>query len=290
MTWSAWSTRSTRSRRNYPTGSFVLSAVPNPPAPLNEEQLRYLQTVSPGATSIAAAVSSLHEEMEAIGGSDMRKRFDADLHHSFRRSSGEDLGQAAVSGLFASPDYFVSNALNNLQKISQPERAHLRMRALEEMAAHKDMTVLDFGCGSGAQLLGMRALGCRGLWAAEVDDGLLQFVSDRLHHRFGERPRTWNILREQGPARTFGAALVLDVFTVIADPAATIRQVAATLLPGAALVCNLTPISDALRRNWNYAIGAAPADVLAGFQASGFTRRVHETIGTDEFVVLGYDG
>jgi SAM-dependent methyltransferase len=267
-----------------------LSATPNPPAPLTEEQLRYLQTISPGAASIAEAVSSLHEEMEAIGGSDMRKRFDADLHTIFRRSSSGDLGQAAVSGLFANPDYFVSNALNNLQKISQPDRAQLRLRALEEIARHKDRTILDFGCGSGAQLLGLRALGCRSLWAAEVDDGLLQFVSDRLQHRFGERPRTWNILSEHGPARTFGAALVLDVFTVIADPAATIRQVADTLLPGATLVCNLTPISDALRRNWNYAIGAAPSDILASFQALGFAVRVHEAIGTDDFVILGYDG
>jgi hypothetical protein len=237
-----------------------LSAVSNPPASLTEEQLRYLQTISPGATSIAEAVSSLHAEMEAIGGSEMRKRFDADLHTTFRRSSGEDLGQSAVSGLFANPDYFVSNALNNLQKISQPERAHLRMRALEEIAKHKDATLLDFGCGSGAQLLGLRALGCRKLWAAEVDDGLLQFVSDRLHHRFGERPQTWNILREQE-----------------------------TLLPGATLVCNLTPISDALRSNWNYAIGAAPDDILNDFQKLGFARRLQETIGTDVFVILSYE-
>jgi hypothetical protein len=262
----------------------------NPAASLTNEQLSYLQLISPGATSIEAAVANLHAEIEAIGGGDLVKRFGADLHQVFRRSPGEEMDQAAVSGLFANPDYFLSNALNNLQKITQPERAHLRLKALQEIARHKDQTILDFGCGSGAQLLGLRELGCRDLWAAEVDDGLLRFVSDRIHHRYSERPKTWNILREQGPARTFGAALVLDVFTVIADPAVTIQQVALTLLPGATVVCNLTPISEALRKNWNYAIGAAPGDIVRSFQALGFAAQSHETIGTDEFVILRHGG
>jgi SAM-dependent methyltransferase len=257
---------------------------------LSADQRRYLELISPGADSVADAVASLRIEMMAIAGPEMSSRIDAGLDPRFRRSSESTLTQEAVSALFSDPGYFANNALNNIQKVAQDDKVALRLRALDEVAAFSGGSVLDFGCGAGAQVLALRALGCRTLWAAEVDDGLLDFVRRRYAHRFGEDLPLWNILTAPGPNTCFDAVLVLDVFPVIEDPAATIAAIVPTLRAGAHLFYNPAPISQKQRETWAYLVGRDPDQIEQAFSRSGFSRVWNARFGTHDLVCQRFDG
>jgi 2-polyprenyl-3-methyl-5-hydroxy-6-metoxy-1,4-benzoquinol methylase len=257
---------------------------------LSEEQKRYLQLVSPGAGTIDEAVETLRHEMVAVGGATLRDKLDAGLAPQFRRSEEANLSQEEVSALFADPGYFASNALNNLQKIRQGDKVALRLAALDEVARHAGGTVIDFGCGAGAQVLALRALGCTRIWAAEVDDALLRFVADRYRLRFGEELPLWNILTGKRPERLFAAALVLDVFPVIEDPAQTVRLLASTLLPGAIVLYNPAPITAKQRRAWAYLVGRDPDAIDEAFKAVGFSQQWRKPFDTHDLVCQRFDG
>lgn len=251
---------------------------------LSAEQRQYLDLISPGATTLEDGIAALRREMSGIYGDEMSDRVGQPLSGSFQRAVSGDLDQKSVSALFADPSYCVNNARNNIEKIADPDMASLRMSAVFEMAAHAEETLLDFGCGGGAQLLALRALGCRKLWAAEVDDGLLGFVSNRYRFRFHETIGTWNILTGDVPPAQFGAVLVLDVFPVIAEPARTVELLKRVLRPGGLVVYNSGEITEKARANWSYLIGRSPQEIDENFASMGFSPVRRETFGRHDLV------
>jgi len=122
-----------------------------------------------------------------------------------------------------------------------------RFEAALDALAPPPASVLDFGCGTGdlARALdqrGWRVTGC------DASPAMLAVARDL-------RPSgTWDLIDPHPdrplpfPAESFDAVVASSVFEYLADPLSSLRQIAAVLRPGGALVLTVPDPLDPLRR------------------------------------------
>lgn len=253
---------------------------------LTAAQLSCLEALAPGARTIEDCLAATRRELAGVLGlaeGEVEARID---RQHFQREGGGPLSQAEVTKLYESEGYCIDNALNNVSKLRDPQKAALRLAALEALLEKADRGILDYGCGAGSQAVMLKRLGAGRLCAAEVNETLTRFVAARLaYHGFAE-VSVWNILAGPAPAETFGAALVLDVFPVIEKPAELVAALRPRLDDGALVVCNMGDIKQDARARWSYLIGRSPEEIRAAFAGHGFTLVRSATFGDHELAVF----
>jgi cyclopropane fatty-acyl-phospholipid synthase-like methyltransferase len=249
---------------------------------LRGDRHEWVSSIAGGAQTISQGVARTREEIARFASLDDAgiDRLLEQERESNRREREEALSQDGVTELVRKQRYsWINNALNNVTKAADAEKAALRLHAAKHAVAHaKSGPILDYGCGAGALSLLAHALGAGDLTLAEVSDEQLAFATWRLEQRGADRVARWNIIDEAAPERRFAAVLVIDVLPVIADSGTLIDTSAAVLADDGVIVVNFGAITAQARQRWAYLIGEDPEAVRKAFSDRGFRPMFEESL------------
>jgi SAM-dependent methyltransferase len=152
--------------------------------------------------------------------------------------------------------------------IERPNPAIVSLFGRHVLPVRSDATVLDVGCGCGANARAIRdrSPGVR-VFGVEPNDRAVELARDACHEVFHGTVEDW--ARSGGAAPSFDAILLSDVLEHVADPIAFVRSLAAMPALGGALWIISVP---------NYAVWYNRVRTLLGRQSyawSGLWDRTH---------------
>ena len=137
------------------------------------------------------------------------------------------------------------NAGRYARRVVADPAAYEKKLAITRQYLHREMTVLEFGCGTGSTAL-CRAPCVSRYLATDISPAMIRIAREKLSRQpvAGLTFQVASLDTLHAPPNSFDAVLGLNILHLLADPAAAVAQVFTMLKPGGVFVSNTVCMQD----------------------------------------------